>query len=67
MKPHLFLASLLSCAAVTVTAVLLAFASLSETNPFKAAGLGASFLAFATLMMLVTVSLVCVYIELVRR
>jgi len=67
MKPHLFFASLLSCAAATVVSVLLAFASLSEPNPFAAAGLGASLLAFAMLMMLVTVLLACAYVELVRR
>ncbi|MEM2534075.1 MAG: hypothetical protein QXK12_08655 [Candidatus Nezhaarchaeales archaeon] len=66
MKPLPFFLFLTACAVMIVSSVYLAFTTLSE-NPFKAAGLGASFLAFAALMMLVMVSLACAYVEFVRE
>ncbi|MEM2498485.1 MAG: hypothetical protein QXR81_08935 [Candidatus Nezhaarchaeales archaeon] len=55
MKPLLFFLFLTACTVMIVSSVTLAFITLSE-NPFKAAGLGAIFLAFAALIMLAAAS-----------
>jgi len=65
MKPLPFFLFLTACAVMIVSSVALAFASLSE-DPFKAAGLGASFLAFATLMMFAAASAIYAFM-LVRK